>query len=82
MNLTTLETRRLRGDLIKVFKLGIGFDKVDSLETLFCFDSIKSNCYQLQLHCLKMKAPFDSYQDLKEMKLRELFFCSVELLWG
>ena len=30
MNLTTLETRRLRGDLIEVFKIFKGFDNLDS----------------------------------------------------
>ena len=30
LNLTTLETRRLRGDLIEVFKIFKGFDNVDS----------------------------------------------------
>ena len=29
LNITTLETRRLRGDLIKVFKIVKGFDNVD-----------------------------------------------------
>ena len=39
LNLTTLETRRLRGDLIEVFKIMNGFDKVGSLETLLCFST-------------------------------------------
>ena len=29
LDITTLETRRLRGDLIEVFKIIKGFDKVD-----------------------------------------------------
>ena len=29
LNLTTLETRRLRGDLIEVFKIFKGFDNLD-----------------------------------------------------
>jgi len=29
VNLTTLETRRLRGDLIEVFKISKGFDDLD-----------------------------------------------------
>ena len=29
LNITTLETRRLRGDLIEVFKIVKGFDNVD-----------------------------------------------------
>ena len=29
LNLTTLETRRLRGDLIEMFKIIKGFDNVD-----------------------------------------------------
>ena len=32
MDITTLETRRLRGDLIEVFKIIEGFDKVDYLK--------------------------------------------------
>jgi len=30
LNLTTLETRRIRGDLIEVFKIFKGFDDIDS----------------------------------------------------
>ena len=32
LDITTLETRRLRGDLIEVFKIIRGFDKVDYLK--------------------------------------------------
>ena len=32
LDITTLETRRLRGDLIEVFKIIKGFDKVDYLK--------------------------------------------------
>ena len=32
LGITTLETRRIRGDLIEVFKIIKGFDKVDYLE--------------------------------------------------
>ena len=32
LNITTLETRRLRGDLIEVFKIVKGFDNADYLD--------------------------------------------------
>ena len=34
LNLTTLDTRRLRGDLIEVFKILKGFENVDPLTFL------------------------------------------------
>src|SRR5664279_68235 len=51
LNLTTLETRRLRGDLIEVFKIFKGFDDIDP--GIF-FDLSKS---RTRGHCLKLFKP-------------------------
>ena len=51
LNLTTLETRRLRGDLIEVFKIFKGFDDIDL--GIF-FDLSKS---RTRGHCLKLFKP-------------------------
>ena len=35
MDITTLESRRLRGDLIEIFKIVNGFDQVDYLKLFY-----------------------------------------------
>ena len=47
--LTTLETRRLRGDLIEIFKMLKGFDKVDTT-SLFTFATSNTRGHDLKLY--------------------------------
>jgi len=48
LKLTTLETRRLRGDLIEVFKMFKGFDNLDSL-MFFELNSAPTRGHSLKL---------------------------------
>jgi len=50
LGLTTLETRRLRGDLIETFKIVKGFSKVDSVNFFSFHDSVKTRGHSLKLH--------------------------------
>ena len=52
LDITTLKTRRLRGDLIEVFKIIKGFDKVDYLK----FFHLSTT--GLRGHNLKLFKPF------------------------
>ena len=47
-NITTLETRRLRGDLIEVFKICKGFDIID-FNLFFTFSTAPSRGHTLKL---------------------------------
>ena len=47
--LTTLETRRLRGDLIEIFKMLKGFDKVN-VHSLFTFTTSNTRGHDLKLY--------------------------------
>ena len=48
LNITTLETRRLRGDLIEVFKMVKGFTKVD-FHKFFTFADYNFRCHKFKL---------------------------------
>ena len=52
MDITTLETSRFRDDLIEVFKIMKGFDKVDYLK----FFHLSTTC--VRRHSLKLFKPF------------------------
>ena len=40
LDITTLETRKLRGDLIEVFKIIKGFDNVNYLNFFICLQQV------------------------------------------
>ena len=61
--MTTLETRRLRGDLIEVFKIFKGFEDI-SWETFF----VKSTTSQLRGHQLKL------FKKRSTLDIRKHFF--------
>ena len=61
--LTTLETRRLRGDLIEVFKMFNGFDNI-ALNDFF-----KLSSTTLRGHTLKI------YKPQVHLDVRNFFFC-------
>ena len=50
VNLTTLETRRLRGDLIEMFKILKGFDKVTLPITTNILSNLRSHSLKLFKH--------------------------------
>jgi len=49
LKLTTLETRRLRGDLIEVYQMFIGVDNLDPLMFFFEFDTAPIRGHSLKL---------------------------------
>ena len=50
LGLTTLETRRLRGDLIETFKIVKGFSNLDILEFFSFHDGVSTRGHTLKLH--------------------------------
>ena len=50
LGLTTLETRRLRGDLIETFKIVKGFSNLDGLNFFSLHDSVNTRGHTLKLH--------------------------------
>jgi len=70
LGLTTLETRRLRGDLIEVFKMFKGFEDVDY--THF-FTLSQSQCWGHQ---------YKLYKPYVKLDVRKFFFQFVLLMCG
>ena len=60
LNMTTLETRSLRGDLIGVFKIANGFDNVEYLD-FFHLSTTGLTGHSLQLFKLSFKCNFWKY---------------------
>jgi len=64
LNITTLETRRLRGDLIQVFKIFKGFDNGPIQHT----DFFTMACTEFRGHELKL------YKPQVHLDIRKYFF--------
>ena len=64
LNMTTLERRRLRGDMIETYKILTGRERID----VDCFFKLSSGGYSLRGHCFKL------YKDRSRLAVRRNFF--------
>ena len=60
LRLTTLETRRLRGDLIEVFKIMKGFDNID-YHDFFVVSTNRSRGHSLKLFKIRFNTNFGKF---------------------